>query len=101
MPRNHRGPSQLAARAVVAIPWRPAPRAVSDAAEGVASVLIVGEAERGEAERLVGAHCASVNDKDPLAPVVVAGRLAQPVIVASGTEAGEFFATYGRVQRRG
>ena len=28
---------------------------------------IVGEAERGEAERLVGTHRASVNDKDPLA----------------------------------
>jgi hypothetical protein len=84
MPRNHRGPSQLAARAV------------SDAAAGVASVLIVAEAERAEAERLVGAHCASVNDKDPLAPVVVAGRLTRPVIVASGREAGEFFATYGR-----
>jgi hypothetical protein len=86
-----RGRHSLAARAA---------RAVSDAAAGVASVLIVGEAERGEAERLVGAHCASVNDKDPLAPVVVAGRLAQPVIVASGVEAGEFFAAYGRVRRR-
>ena len=81
-----RGRHSLAARAA---------RAVSDAAAGVASVLIV-----GEAERLVGAHCASVNDKDPLAPVVVAGRLAQPVIVASGVEAGEFFAAYGRVRRR-
>jgi hypothetical protein len=44
--------------------------------------------------------CASVNDKDPLAPVVVAGRLARPVVVATGVEAGEFFATYGRVKRR-
>jgi hypothetical protein len=52
------------------------------------SVLIVGEAERAEAKRLVGAHRACVNDKDSLASVVVAGRLAQPVIVASGSEAG-------------
>jgi hypothetical protein len=87
-----RGRHSLAARAA---------RAVSDAAAGIASVLIVGEAERGEAERLVGAHCASVKDKDPLAPVMVTGRLAQPVIVASGREAGEFFATYGRLKRRG
>ena len=34
----------------------------------------------------------------PLAPVYVHGRLAAPVIVASGAEAGEFFATYGRVK---
>jgi hypothetical protein len=86
------GRHSLAARAA---------RAVSDAAAGVASVLIVGEVERAEAERLVGAYCASVNDKDPMAPVVVAGRLTPPVIVASGVEAGEFFATYGRVKRRG
>jgi hypothetical protein len=86
-----RGRHSLAARAA---------RAVSDAAAGIASVLIVGKAERAEAERLVGAFRASVNDKDPLAPVVVAGgRLAQPVVVASGREAGEFFATYGRVKR--
>jgi hypothetical protein len=78
-----------------------AARSVSDAATGIASVLIVGEAERAEAERLVGAHCATVKDKDPLAPVVVAGRLAQPVVVVTGAEAGEFFATYGRVKRRG
>jgi hypothetical protein len=63
---------------------------VSDAAAGIACVLVVAEAERGEAERLVGAHRASVGDKDPLAPVVVAGRLTAPVIVASGVEAGEF-----------
>ena len=72
---------------------------MSDAVAGVTSLLIVAEAERAEAERLVGAHCAKVNDKDPLAPVVVAGRLAQPIIVATGAEAGEFFATYGRVKR--
>jgi hypothetical protein len=72
---------------------------VSDATAGIASVLIVAEAERAEAERLVGAHCATVNDKDPLAPVVVFGRMTPPVIVASGAEAGEFFATYGRVKR--
>jgi hypothetical protein len=42
-----------------------AARSVSDAAAGIASVLIVSEEERGEAERLVDAHCASVNDKDP------------------------------------
>jgi hypothetical protein len=87
-----RGRHSLAARAA---------RAVSDATAGIASVLIIAEEERGEAERLVGAHCASVKDKDPLAPVVVEGRLAQPIIVATGTEAGEFFATYGRVKRRG
>jgi hypothetical protein len=85
-----RGRHSLAARAA---------QAVSDAAAGIASVLIVAEAERGEAERLVGAHGASVNDKDPLAPVVVAGQLTRPVVVASGREAGEFFATYGRVKR--
>jgi hypothetical protein len=85
-----RGRHSLAARAA---------RAVSDAAAGIGSVLIVAEAERAEAERLVGAHRASVNDKDPLALVLVAGKLAQPVVVASGTEAGEFFATYGRVRR--
>jgi len=34
----------------------------------------------------------------PLPPVYVHGRLAAPVIVASGAEAGEFFATYGRVK---
>jgi hypothetical protein len=78
-----RGRHSLAARAV---------RCVADAAAGLASVLIVAEAERGEAERLVGAHCGSVNDKDPLAPVFVMGRLAQPIIVATGVEAGEFFA---------
>jgi hypothetical protein len=66
-----------------------AARAVSDAAAGIASVLIVSEEERAEAERLVGAHRASVNDKDPLAPVVV----------ATGVEAGEFFGKYGRVKR--
>jgi hypothetical protein len=86
-----RGRHSLAARAA---------RAVSDAAAGVASVLIVAEAERGEAERLVGAHSASVNDKDPLAPVVVAGQLTPPVIVASGREAGELLATYGRVKQK-
>jgi hypothetical protein len=85
-----RGRHSLAARAA---------RAVSDAAAGVASVLIVGEEERAEAERLVGAHCASVRDKDPLAPVVVAGRLTRPVVVATGREAGDFFATCGRVKR--
>ena len=73
---------------------------MADAAAGIASVLIVAEAERAEAEPLVGAHRASVNDKDPLASVVVAGRLRQPVIVASGVEVAEFFATYGRVKRR-
>jgi hypothetical protein len=76
-----------------------AARSVSDAAASIASVLIVAEAERAKAERLVGAHRASVNDKDPVAPVVVAGRLEQPVIVASGMEAGDFFAAYGRVKR--
>jgi hypothetical protein len=81
------GPHSLAARAA---------RAVSDAAAGIASVLIVAAEERGEAERLVGGHRASVNDKDPLAPVVVAGRLRQPVIVASGAEASEFVAAPGR-----
>jgi hypothetical protein len=85
-----RGRHSLAARAA---------RSVSDAAAGIASVLIVAEAERGEAELLVGAHCATVNDKDPLAPVVVAGQFAAPVIVASGAEAGDFFATWGRVKR--
>jgi hypothetical protein len=60
--------------------------------------LIVAEAERAEAERLVGAHCATVRDTDPLAPVVM-GRLVPPVVVASGAEAGEFFTTYGRVKR--
>jgi hypothetical protein len=45
------GRHSLAARAA---------RAVSDAAAGIASVLIVAEAERAEAERLVGAHRASV-----------------------------------------
>ena len=74
-------------------------RSVSDATAGIASVLIIVEEERAEAERLVGVHCATVNDKDPLAPVVVAGRLAPPVVVATGVEAGEFFATYGRVKR--
>jgi hypothetical protein len=77
-----------------------AARAVSDAAAGIASVLIVAEEERAEAERLVGAHCATIKDRDPLAPVVVAGRLTRPVVVASGREAGEFFATYGRVKGR-
>ena len=62
--------------------------------------MIVAEVERGEAEPLVGAHCATVKDKDPLARVVVTGRLAQPVIIATGAEAGEFFVTYGRVKRR-
>jgi hypothetical protein len=85
-----RGRHSLAARAA---------RAVSEAAAGVASVLIVAENERAEAERLVGAHCAAVNDKDPLAPVFVVGRLVQPVVVASGVAAGEFFSTYGRVRR--
>ena len=71
-------------------------RSVSD---GIASVLIVSENERAEALRLVGAHRASVNDKDPLALVAVSGRLAQPVVVATGVEAGEFFVRYGRVRR--
>ena len=86
-----RGRPSLAARAA---------RAVSEAAAGVASILIVAEAERAEAERLVGAHCASVKDKDPLAPVVVAGQLRRPVVVASGIEASEFIAAYGRAIRR-
>jgi hypothetical protein len=86
-----RGRHSLAARAA---------RAVSDAAAGVACVLIIAEEERAEAERLVGAHCATVNDKDPLAPVVVAGRLTRPVVVASGREAGEWFAAYGLVKGR-
>lgn len=87
----YRGRHSLAARAA---------RAVSDAGAGIASVLIVADSERAEAERLVGAHCASVKDKDPLAPVVVNGRRQPPVIVAaSGAEAAEFFATYGRVKR--
>ena len=85
-----RGRHSLAARAA---------RAVSDAGAGTACVLIVGEAERAEAERLVGAHRATVKDKDPLAPVVVDGRRQPPVIVASGSEAGEFVAAYGRVKR--
>jgi hypothetical protein len=86
------GRHSLAARAA---------RSVSEAAAGVGSVLIVSEAERAEAERLVGAHRASVKDKDPLAPVLVAGRgLTPPVIVATGEEAGEFFAMYGRVKGR-
>jgi hypothetical protein len=85
------GRHSLAARAA---------RAVSDAAAGIASLLIVVEAERLEAERLVGAHRASVCDKDPLALVAVGGRLAQPVIVASGTEASEFIAAYGRATKR-
>jgi hypothetical protein len=42
------GRHSLAARAA---------RAVSDATAGIASVLIIAEAERAEAERLVGAHC--------------------------------------------
>jgi hypothetical protein len=66
-----------------------AARSVSDAAVGIANVLIIGEAERAEAERLVGAHRASVKDKVPLA-----GRLTPPVIVGSGVEAGDSFATY-------
>ena len=74
-----RGRHSLAARAA---------RSVSDAAAGVACVLVVAEVERGEAERLVGAHCASVKDKDPLAPVFVQGRLASPVVVASGRGGG-------------
>ena len=86
-----RGRHSLAPRAV---------RAVSDAAAGVASVLIVSENERAEALRLVGAHGASVIDRDPLVPVVVAGRLAQPVVVGTNMEAGDFFATYGRVKER-
>jgi hypothetical protein len=61
-----RGRHSLVARAA---------RSVSDASAGVACVLIVGEAERGDAERLVGAHRASVNDKDPLAPVLVEGHV--------------------------
>lgn len=73
-------------------------RSVSDAAADIASVLIVSENERAEALRLVGAHRASVNDKDPLALVAVPGRLAQPVVVATGVEAGEFFVRYGRVR---
>jgi hypothetical protein len=44
-------------RAVVAIPLAArAARSVSDAAAGIASVLIAAEVERAEAERLVGAH---------------------------------------------
>jgi hypothetical protein len=86
-----RGRHSLVARAA---------RSVSDAAAGVACVLIVGEAERGDAERLVGAHRASVNDEDPFAPVLVAGQLTRPVIVATGAEAGDFFATYGRGKGR-
>jgi hypothetical protein len=74
-------------------------RSVSDVAADIASVLIVSENERAEALRLVGAHRASVNDKDPLALVAVSGRLAQPVVVATGVEAGEFFVRYGRVRR--
>jgi hypothetical protein len=85
------GRHSLAARAA---------RAVSDAVAGIASVLIVSEAERVEAERLVGGYRASVKDKDPLALVLVAGRLAQPVIVASGMEASEFIAAYGRATKR-
>jgi hypothetical protein len=76
-------------------------RSVSDAAADIASVLIVSENERAEALRLVGAHRASVNDKDPLALVAVPGRLAQPVVVATGVEAGEFFVRYGRVRGGG
>jgi hypothetical protein len=86
-----RGRHSLAARAA---------RAVSDATAGIASVLIVAEAERAEAKRLVGVHRASVNDKDPLAPVVVAGRLTRPVVVASGREACEFLARRGRSYTR-
>jgi hypothetical protein len=67
-----RGRHSMAARAA---------RAVSEAGAGTASVLIVADSERAEAERLVGAHRASVGDRDPLAPVVVAGQLAQPVVV--------------------
>lgn len=63
---------------------------MSDAAAGIASVPIAAEAECAEAERLVEAHRASVNDKDPLAPVYVHSRLATPVIVASGETAGDF-----------
>jgi hypothetical protein len=63
-PPRSSGQHSLAARAA---------RSVSDAAAGIACVMIVSEEERGEAERLVGAHRASVNDKDPLAPVVVSG----------------------------
>ena len=85
-----RGRHSLAARAA---------RSVSDAAAGITCVMIVSEEERAEAERLVGAHCATVNDEDALALVVVAGRLAPAVIVASGGEAGEFFAAYGRGKR--
>jgi hypothetical protein len=59
-----------------------------------ARVVIVSRVERlmqvAEAQRLVGAHRASVHDEDPLAPVVVAARLTQPVIVASGAEASDF-----------
>ena len=84
------GPHSLAARAA---------RSVSEALAGIASVLIVSEAERAEAERLVGAHRTSARDKDPLAPVVVNGRLAQPVIVASGAEADEYLSVYGRAIR--
>jgi hypothetical protein len=69
---------------------------IAGSRSGIASVLIVAAEERGEAERLVGAHRASINDRDPLAPVVVAGRLAQPVIVASGAEACVFIAAHGR-----
>jgi hypothetical protein len=85
-----RGRDSLAARAA---------RCVSDAAAGITSVLIVGEAERAEAERLVGAHRATVKDKDALAPIVVAGRLTRPVVVATGAEAGELLATCGRGKR--
>jgi hypothetical protein len=95
-PVEARGPCRAGSRHSLAAR---AARSVSDAAAGVASVLIVTEEERAEAKRLVGGHCATVHDRDPMALVVVAGRLAQPVIVASGLEAGEFFGTYGRVKR--
>jgi hypothetical protein len=49
-PPRSSGQHSLAARAA---------RSVSDAAAGIACVMIVSEEERGEAERLVGAHCAS------------------------------------------
>ena len=47
-----------------------------------------------------GRHGDTLNDKDPLAPVVVAGQLVSPLVVATGVEAGELFATYGRGKRR-
>jgi hypothetical protein len=44
---------------------------------------------------------AEVRRPIPAAILVVAGRMKPPVVMASGLEAGEFFATYGRLKRRG